>query len=91
MSEELENQEPIIEDIELLIPTEDSPEPGLYGYTVNYSIYKLSAEDFDSAIAVIPNLELSKDHYLIQKPEGMLLVTEESLDVDNLNIVEKLQ
>jgi hypothetical protein len=85
MSEELENQEPII------IEAEPGPELGLYGYTVNYNIYKLSAEDFDSAIAVIPNLELSKNHYLIQKPEGMLLITEESLDVDNQNIVEKLQ
>ena len=85
MSEELENQEPMI------LEAQPGPELGLYGYTVNYNIYKLSAEDFDSAIAVIPRLELSKDHYLIQKPEGMLLITEELLDVDNQNILEKLQ
>jgi hypothetical protein len=85
MNEETENQEPMI------LEAEPGPEPGLYGYTVNYNIYKLSAEDFTSAISVIAVLGLSKNHYLIQKPEGMLLITEESLDVDNLNIMEKLQ
>jgi len=85
MSEETENQEPMI------LEAEPGPAPGLYGYTVNYNIYKLSAENFTSAIAVIAELELSKNHYLIQKPEGMLLITEESLEVDNLNIMEKLQ
>jgi hypothetical protein len=85
MSEELENQE-------LEIPqTEPGPAMGLHGYTVDYGIYRLVAEDFASAISVIRRLEPTENHYLIEKPEGMLLVTKETFEVDQENIAEKLQ
>lgn len=85
MSEELENQEPEIPQAEPRL------EMGLYGYTVDYGIYRLDAEDFASAISIIKQLKPKENHYLIEKPEGLLLITKETFKADQKNIAEKLQ
>jgi hypothetical protein len=87
MSEEIENQEQ--EFIETEVDT--TPEEGLYGYTVDYNIYKLNAANYNDAFEIIKNLEPTMDNFLTQQPEGMMLITKELFQVDNTNILEKLQ
>jgi hypothetical protein len=81
MSEEIqENLEPSLQ-----------PEQGLYGYTVDYNIYKLAANNFSAAIEIIKELGLTTDHYLIQKSQDMLLITKEEFSINQITVLEKLQ
>ena len=83
MEEQVENLE--------IQNNEETAEPGLYDFDKSHNIFKLNAETFDSALVLIKELELTVNHFLIEKTEGLLLVTKEALTVDHTKILEKLQ